>query len=140
MKPKAARAAGLQPKMEEARKYLFEHIDEYLKASDMLKPMGKKLMRSLRHIQIPPQVFAWLWKHRGWPRELIPYPVPLEEEWPRKVWAAIAEWSDLRRMAEAMSRAVGVVVDREEIIRWLYGKEVPEVFRGWIERQAEAGR
>lgn len=134
---KRPRAAGIQPEMERARRHLLENFDLYIRASDFLRPTGKRVLRHLRNHQLPPALFAWLYKYRGWPREYIPYPVDLDEYWPRVVWMAMGEWADLKRMAEALSfQSTGRLVDREEIIRWLYGKEPPDWAKPWLEEQA----
>lgn len=133
---KVPRAAGIQDRMEEARTHFIQNIDRYMRASDFLRPRGRELLKRMQNYQLPPSLFAWLWKYRGWPEELIPYPVNLNEEWPRVVWEAMAEWSSLRRMADALRVATGLVVDREEIIRWLYGKEPDELAKEWLREQA----
>ena len=47
-------------------------------------------------------------------------------------------WSSLRRMAEYLSmRASGLeAVNREEVIRWLYGKEPADEYKPLIEEMA----
>ena len=51
---------------------------------------------------------------------------------------AIAEWASLRRMAEYLSmEASGIeAVNREEVIRWLYGKEPADEYKPLIEEMA----
>lgn len=132
------RYAGLVPKQEEAREYLFQNIDRYLRASDFLTPQGKRLIRHLKNHQIPPQFWAWLVKYRGFPREMVPYPIAWDSKWGGKTFMAIAEWASLRRMAEYLSmKASGIeAVNREEVIRWLYGKEPADEYKPLIEEMA----
>lgn len=126
------------PKQEEAREYLFQNIDLYLRASDFLTPQGKRLIKHLRNHQIPPQFWAWLVKYRGFPREMVPYPISWDSEWAVKTFMAMAEWTDLRRMAEYLSmKSVGIeAINREEVIRWLYGKEPADAFKPLINELA----
>jgi hypothetical protein len=127
------RAGGLGIKMEEARTHIMEHFDHYFRASDFLTPRGKLALRQLRNIQLPPTLFAWLWKYKGLPKEIIPYPIAWDNADAMLTFEVMAEWNNLRNMAHWITAKTGVEVDREEIIRWLYGKPVPERVRVYLQ-------
>jgi len=135
MKKNPPKAGGLGIKMEEARVHIMQNFDRYFRASDFLTPRGKLALKQMRNIQLPPTLFAWLWKYRDLPKEVIPYPIAWDNEGAVAVFSAMAEWNSLRNMSAWIAAATGLEVDREEIIRWLYGKPVPEEVRALFLRE-----
>jgi hypothetical protein len=129
LKKNPPKTGGLGLKMEEARLHILENFDQYFRASDFLTPRGKLALKQIRNIQLPPTFFAWLCKYKGFPRYMVPYPIEWENPDAVLAFEAMAEWNSLRNMGLWIANESGAEVDREEIIRWLYGKAIPDEVR-----------
>lgn len=132
------RTAGLIPDIERARQHIIQNIDRYFKASDFLG-RGSKWLKALKQVQPPPSLFSFLHYERGLPREYVPYPVAWGRGDAERLFREMGRWNNLASIVDAIAVATGVVYTKEEVLRWLYGKEMPPEVREWLISREEGG-